>query len=302
MAGLACAGRLVACGSSVTLFDKGRGAGGRMATRRLTTSVGEVGFDHGAQYLTARDPGFQALVEDWAKLGVVAPWAAAGQDAWVGTPAMNAPIKVLADGSDVRWQAKVDALVPVDGGWQLAGEGIEGERYNAIVLAMPAEQAAVLLERVEPKLAQPAAATVSAPCWTVMAAFRERRPVEADLLREVGVIGLAARNSAKPGRGGTEAWVLQAGPDWSREHLEQSAESVVAALLEQFAEGTGIDRGDLVAASAHRWRYAKSGRLGKDMLWDTERRIGVCGDWLLGPRIESAWLSGDRLARAMVTA
>jgi renalase len=49
IAGLACAQRLQDGGCSVTLFDKGRGAGGRMATRRVTTPFGEIAFDHGAQ-------------------------------------------------------------------------------------------------------------------------------------------------------------------------------------------------------------------------------------------------------------
>lgn len=33
MAGLACAGALHAAGAAMTVFDKGRGAGGRLATR-----------------------------------------------------------------------------------------------------------------------------------------------------------------------------------------------------------------------------------------------------------------------------
>ena len=56
IAGLACAQRLLDGGYSVTLFDEGRGAGGRMATRRVITPVGETAFDHGAQYFKARDP------------------------------------------------------------------------------------------------------------------------------------------------------------------------------------------------------------------------------------------------------
>lgn len=52
----------------------------------------------------------------------------------------------------------------------------------------------------------------------------------------------------------------------------------------------------VVAASAHRWRYAKCGTLGQDALWDEDLRLGICGDWLLGPRVKAAWLSGQRLA------
>ncbi|WP_236024995.1 NAD(P)/FAD-dependent oxidoreductase [Arenibaculum pallidiluteum] len=70
IAGLACAGLLAGAGHHVVVFDKGRGPGGRMATRRM----GEVRFDHGAQYFTARDPRFAAAVQEWIREGAAAPW------------------------------------------------------------------------------------------------------------------------------------------------------------------------------------------------------------------------------------
>ena len=49
IAGLSCALRLQGGDHHVTLFDKGRGAGGRMSTRRVETPAGTAAFDHGAQ-------------------------------------------------------------------------------------------------------------------------------------------------------------------------------------------------------------------------------------------------------------
>lgn len=72
-----------------------------MSTRRLRTSLGEVTIDHGAQYFTARDPGFKQLVDTWSNLEIAAPWTAAGPDAWVGTPGMSAIIKQMASAHKV---------------------------------------------------------------------------------------------------------------------------------------------------------------------------------------------------------
>ncbi len=96
MAGLSCAQALRHQGHNVIVFDKGRGPGGRMSTRHVGTPLGEAAFDHGAQYLTARDPAFLAQVDRWARVGHVARWSPAGVDAWVGTPAMNEPIRAMA--------------------------------------------------------------------------------------------------------------------------------------------------------------------------------------------------------------
>jgi len=110
MAGLACAGPLARAGHRVTVIDKGRGPGGRMASRRAEVGGRTLAFDHGAQYFTARDPAFRAEVAAWEAAGVVARWDAAGAEAWVGTPGMNAPIRAMAEGLDVRWGVRAEVL------------------------------------------------------------------------------------------------------------------------------------------------------------------------------------------------
>ena len=299
MAGLSCATRLAALGHEVALFDKGRGPGGRMATRRVEADGTMLRFDHGAQYFTARDPRFVEQVARWEREGVVARWDAAGADTWVGTPAMNAPIKAMAGRHDVQFGTRIEQLLRDGDGWQLDGAGAPDRRFDAVVVALPAEQAGPLLQQHAGAMGDLADATSSAPCWTVMAAFEQRLPSEQDSIRHHGAIGWAARNNAKPGRGSAECWVVQASPDWSRTHLEDEATAVETALLDQLAGAIGAPLPPRLAISAHRWRFARSGSAGEEALWDAQQRIGVCGDWLLGPRVEAAYLSGLLLAETV---
>lgn len=299
MAGLSCATRLAALGHEVALFDKGRGPGGRMATRRVEAGGTLLRFDHGAQYFTARDPRFVEQVARWEREGVVARWDAAGEDAWVGTPAMNAPIKAMAGRHDVQFGTRIEQLLRDGDGWQLDGEGAPDRRFDAVVVALPAEQAGPLLQQHASAMGDLADTTRSAPCWTIMAAFEQRLSSEQDSIRHHGAIGWAARNNAKPGRGSAECWVVQASPDWSREHLEDEATAVETALLDQLADAIGGPLPPRLAISAHRWRFARSDSAGEEALWDAQQRIGVCGDWLLGPRVEAAYLSGLILAETV---
>lgn len=301
IAGLSCADALVAAGHELVLFDKGRGPGGRMSARRVVAGKRTVTFDHGAQYFTARDPAFVRQVEAWAAEGVAARWPAAGDDAWVGTPAMNAPVVALAARHDVRWETRIDALVRGADGWTLTGSA--AGVFDAVVIATPAEQAVALLAPHDRSLAAVAAASHSAPCWTAMAAFDARLEIGDDILRDKGAIGWAARNSAKAGREGPEAWVIQASPDWSVAHLEDAREDVAAALLALFAALAGVPLPTPISLTAHRWRYARSAPAGvsEQVLWAPGARIGVCGDWLVAPRVEAAWLSGLRLVASIAT-
>ncbi|MCJ2012412.1 NAD(P)/FAD-dependent oxidoreductase [Methylobacterium sp. J-076] len=299
MAGLACARALEDAGHRTALFDKGRKAGGRMSCREGTSPAGPVAFDHGAQYMTGRDPAFLAQLAAWRAAGLVAPWPAAGPEAWVGVPGMNAPLLALGRDLPVRWGTRVEALVREEAGWRLTGEGLDEGGFRAVLTAIPAEQTATLLRDCAPDFAGIAGRTPSAPCWTAMAAFPARLPIGGDVLRTEGAVAWAARNSAKPDRPATEAWVIQASPGWSRTHLEREAPPVADALLAEFFAAAGIAATAPSALTAHRWRYAKSGAAERATMWDPERGIGACGDWLTGPRVENAWLSGRRLAEAV---
>lgn len=294
IAGLSCAEMLQAAGHTVLLFDKARGAGGRMATRRVASQSGEIAFDHGAQYFTARDPRFAATVAEWQASGIVASWPIAGDDAWVGVPGMNAVAKALAQSLTVQRDSRVDALRRVGCSWFL--DPVADDPFDAVIVATPAEQAVPLLVAHDPAMAAVAQGCRSAPCWTVMVAFADRIAVAADIIRDAGIIGWAARNTAKPGRDPAEAWVIQATAEWSRDHLEDDESSVVDALLAALAAQAAQALPEPFVRIGHRWRYARVTAARHGSLWNEATRIGVVGDWLLGPRIESAWLSGRLLA------
>ena len=301
ISGLACAERLVAAGHDVRLFDKARGPGGRMSTRRIELDQGTVAFDHGAQYFTARDPDFVAKVADWANQGVVARWPAAGPDAWVGLPAMNAPVAHLARQLAVEFSSHVMSLSRDAAGWHVTMQG--GDRhgpFDAAIVALPAEQAAAFLGAHDLAMASLAMAVRSQPCWTMLAAFDGPLPIRADVIRRSGVLAWAARNGTKPGRAPGEAWVVQAEGTWSTAHLEQPAEQVAQTMLKALTAVSGdAPRPALRHVSAHRWRYAMVRSAEQGALWNKALRLGACGDWLLGPRVELAWQSGRQLAQVI---
>lgn len=299
MAGLACAEQLTRKGHAVRLFDKGRGPGGRMASRRAQMDGETLQFDHGAQYFTARDQRFQRQVKEWQAEGVVAPWTEASDGAWVGTPAMNAPVRAMAEQADVTFGTRISSIRAVGTVWRLEGEGAPDEAFEAVISAVPAEQVGALLGPHVPPITQLAEATVSHPCWTVMVCFAER-PDLTDTVCRAGPIGWAARNASKPGRSTAECWVVQGTPEWSRLHLEKEKSLVAAVLLDALREQAGGMLPPVRHVDAHRWRYAMSGNAGKGAMWDAETRLGACGDWLHGPRVENAWLSGWELARKMI--
>lgn len=298
MAGLAAARRLEDAGIGCTVIEKSRGLGGRMATRR----VDGLQFDHGAQYFTARGPRFQARVAEWQRRGAVTQWM---PGRWVGTPGMTAPARSLAEGLSVIRGGPTTALEGNPGRWSPAvdpgcGGLVESERFDGVILAIPAPQVMPLaasagvhfpeLERVR-----------YAPCLTLMLALEHATDVrEPALIPAAGPVAWIARNSTKPGRTGSrEILVAHANPEWSRQHIDAHPEYLGEALLGALRPHIGSARP--VYRSVHRWLYARvEETAGVPFLWDSVRKIGACGDWAAGPRVEAAFDSGEALAVAVL--
>lgn len=302
MAGLSCADALKHAGIHVSLFEKGRGPGGRMSSRRIETPLGSAVFDFGAQYFTARDDAFAAQVRTWEANGVVARWPEARPDAYVGVPTMNTILRHTTEGHNVSFNSLVKGLKRHGDKWLLICEGHDQTEYDGVVLALPAEQTAPILTLHDFELGKAALFARSQPCWTGMFAFAEPLAHAKGIVRNGGIIAWAARDNAKPGRSGPERWVVQAGPQWSASHLELAPEHIGPHLLAALSEEIGAPVAEPIAQSIHRWRYGLSAGTGQGSLWNVDLRLGACGDWLIGPSMEAAWVSGHRLARRMAPA
>ena len=295
IAGLACAERLAGQGIAVALFDKGRRPGGRLSTLHLP----DRSWDYGAQYFTVRDPRFARAVAPLQSAGRIAPWLAGPAGALVGVPGMASLVEALGAPHRIAFATRIDAIQREDDGWWAEGEGTGFGPFDALVVALPAEQAAPLLAIHDLALAREAVATRSLPCWAVMAGFDRRLEGLPDYLRNRGAIAWAARNASKPGRPPAECWVIQATHPWSQRHLEAEPAVVAQRLLDELrALGPAVP--DPAFLKAHRWRFALATGSHDAPLWNPAIGLGACGDWRAGPRIEDAWLSGTALADRMI--
>ena len=182
--------------ADITVFEKSRGVGGRMATRYDA----DFEFDHGAQFFTARSPEFQQFLRPLIDAGVVANWPASfvelrgntvtaarrWDDAYphfVGTPRMNAIGKHLARGLDVRLQTRVGAIEKSAQGWQLRGDSqAKLGLFDWVVLTAPAAQAAALGGGIRNLDAASAASSMRA-CFALLMGFEDQLALDWDAAR-----------------------------------------------------------------------------------------------------------------------
>lgn len=296
IAGLTCARRLTEAGLSPVVFDKGRGIGGRVATRR----IGDGGqFDHGARHLSASDPAFQSVLEGALAAGAIAPWQVpGGPDVFVGTPGMTAFAKYLGAGADIRQNTELRAVTRTGAFWSLEAEEHLGD-FDLLVCTAPTPQTSQLVGRF---LDPGALARVRYDACLTLMAVLAKRPGLPDAVADPGDgIAWIAREASKPGRGPAECWTVQATPVFSTDHLESSKDQIAAAMLDRFLPLAGLTPDEVIHAAGHRWRYGLvANPLGAPFLAAEDGTLYAGGDWCLGPCVEHAWASGHAIAEALL--
>jgi predicted NAD/FAD-dependent oxidoreductase len=311
-AGLSAAGAL-AGRHDVVVIDKGRGLGGRMATRR----IGEATFDHGAQFFTTHTERFAEVVAGWEATGVAEPWfrsrvgpagvaADDGHTRFRGVSTMTAIARHLGRGLDVRCSVRATALEVVDDGWILRTHADGDLHADAMVLTAPVSQTLALLGAGGVPLAptdQEALAAIGYdPCLTALVplAGPGGLPEPGAVAPDDGPIDWMADNQAK-GISAAPGVTIHATAAFSVARLDAPDELVIGELLA--AAALGVDPLPDVA-QVHRWRYAKPTVLHPERCLAAAGLppLVVAGDAFGGAKVEGAVLSGLAAATATATA
>ena len=328
MAGASCAHLLASAGWAVQVFDKSRGVGGRMSTRRLdwmdaSGATHPASFDHGAPCFSAHSADFAGFVAQAAGDGLLTRWTPrmapssylplGTPDLWLPTPDMPALCRSLLAGVPLRTGCAIDALRRDENGWRVeSGSTTVDQGFAAVVVAIPPAQAAALLQDHQAAWAQQAQTQKMLPGWALMAVTDEATTPSADAQAwdlawpSSGPLAWVIRDDAKPGRKqqpGLAHWVAHATVDWSQTHLEAPAAEVEAALKQALAQQLGRQP-HWHYSTVHRWRYASVPRASNASTpsshrWDAASGLGACGDALGGAGVEGAWASARALAAAI---
>lgn len=333
IAGLACARSLAGENHEVVVYEASPQPGGRIAAHRFahpgaaspgpSPSPSPVTADHGARAFSVRFARFTQEAERWTAMGVAARWMpslvsiteagvaiaqAGGPARFVGTPDMTAPMRLLADELtgrvEFRFGTPVRSIHHLSDDWVVTdGEG-GTDSFDAVATAVPAPQAVGLLTEVA-HLHTAAARVPMSPAWSVAVRFADRLPIAYDAARvslggrhpSAGVLDWIDRESSKPGRPDDEVWVLHSSGQFAREHIHADPADAGDAMLDAFFAAVGVGPVEPIARHARLWKSAfPVAPLCDGCLYDESLRIGACGDWCMGARVEGAYLSGLAMA------
>ncbi|MGE0103338.1 MAG: NAD(P)/FAD-dependent oxidoreductase [Blastocatellales bacterium] len=310
ISGLLAARELERQGIRVTVIDKGRRAGGRMATRRIDDAT----CDHGAQFFTVRSPRFQAIVDELLAKGIVEEWARGfadhsgevagdGHPRYRGIGGMNAVPGYLSSGIDVRCSTRVVSLNVSDGRWIARDEGGADYIADALIMTPPAPQSVALLDSGNALLPMPARRILEEitydPCLALMALTSSSIPDPGGIRFDSGPISWMADNSRKGISPTVPSITIHASPEFSRTHWDTPPEDVAIMLFEAAEKFINSEIGTY---QLHRWRYSQPVDVYPEpcLAVDGAPPLIFAGDAFGGPKVEGAAISGMEAAQKVV--
>jgi len=306
IAGLVAGRSLHARGRSVLIVDKGRGVGGRLATRGFEGGR----FDYGAQFFTVRNPAFRPLVDEWLAAGIVTPWSEGfvlpdgklkntGEVHYRGAGGMSMIAQHLANNLDVRSQIEVTAIGIEKGIWKVLDAIGNVFMGKALILTPPVPQSLALLNAGNVPLGKSVQGELSRftynRCIAVMAILHgpSRIPSPGGIWFSGEPMAWVADNTQKGICAEADAGssiTMHAGPDFSRAHWDDAIRTA-GFLLQKAAPWLGAR---VKHFQTHRWKFSQPTHIHDEPVLSVRcpAQLAFAGDAFGGPRVEGAALSG----------
>ncbi len=300
----------------VSFFDKSRGMGGRMSSRKIEN----IRFDHGANCFGAvKSDAFKNFISDFLEQGFVCEWQGdfvfynkktdefnshEAKERLVAKSQSNSLIKELIaskSNKETNLHTKISVVKKSaldDKKWILIDENNkEFDDFDIVISSAPAPQTIDIFPKDFEFLSHLKKVEYFAT-FALMISFDQKANFKySHIAVKNSDISRIAYENSKPGRDfDKDCFLIHSSNQFSEDNLESDKEEVAKKLLEEFFKITKIENKAKIESN-HRWLYANPKQnYDFDLLFDKKLMIGVIGDYVKGSRVEMAFESGKDMA------
>ena len=292
---------------SVVIFDKARGPGGRSSNRRYKK---KLSFDHGLQYFSPKSYEFKKFIKDLNRKNVLKEWVGQHLDftfekkestnKYIGKKGNNDICKYLTKKIKINYNSTVTNIKFNSKYWIITLNNKEKVFFKYLVLTCPFPQLKILASKYLKKNILNLKVSML-PNITVMAAYNRYKKLPIGSIKfNDEIIGWAANENTKNRfKTNQSLWTIQCTEVFSKKIInlyKKDKNKYQSVILKKFENLLGYQSKRIVFKSIHGWKYSyNKTKTPFKSLWSNKEKLGVCGDWLIGPKAEDSWLSARNL-------
>lgn len=315
-------------GHEVTVLEKSRGFGGRMATRYAGDNL-EIKLDHGLSYFSANSSEFQKFTTELLEKNLIKRWGDSfamydGMQIYEKDPnpqnsatftavdGMNSIGKYLSRWVDVRTETNVGGLTYIGSNrrkkrpWMINLTNGSTFEADAVIIATPAPQAYGILqtsvdETNALKLIREIDEVHYSPSYSLMAGYGNRETPEWEgIICKKSIINFIANESSKKNNGAECSLVIQASADFTAANRKTDPEMVKRQLLDELRKITNDWAEEPKWTQLHFWKFSRAMHWLSRPYFELEFEdapLALIGDYFEGNKVEHAYRSGYLLAQ-----
>ncbi len=291
---------------SVEVFDKAKGSGGRACNKKIKKNLS---FDHGTQYISPSTASFKKFVSKLKREKILKTWdgkhldltfkKTESKEKLIGVNGNNAISKFHLKRIKQSYNSPVKTINFNKFFWEITFKNNKKVTARSVIITCPFPQLKKLAKKFIIKKFLNLNVRMK-PNITTMIAIRSRNQVPISSIKfDDSILAWAANeNSKKRFLSSQSLWTLQSTVNWAKKKINiyKKSPKVENDLIKRFFEYSGYKKNNIIFKKTHGWKYSyNSNSTIYKSYWDKNLRIGVCADWLIGPKVESAWLSANDL-------
>jgi predicted NAD/FAD-dependent oxidoreductase len=281
---------------NIKLFDKSRGLGGRLATRRSNDGK----FDHGIQYIKLDNISNLPQIKSLKDNNILKESVVSGL--FIGNDGMTSIAKFLAKDLIISKEFKLISLSKEENSIIMDFENGETIRTDSIILSSPIKQSIEILEQSKITLNSKRLEEIMQleyhPSLILMVESENSINLSSDFYHEYpnGNFNSITDNFRKGVSKKENFYTLLCSHDFSEKNFEENYEHINSLLKDELDTIFGKD---YKIISNHKWRYSipknfytydDSINIGSDSF------IGLCGDIFTNGKFDGAIKSGFSIA------
>ena len=300
---------------SIDIFEKSRGVGGRMSTRKEYPFI----FDHGAQFFKIKTFDFMNFVSELFTKKIIQPWnfklayfnknnlkkikvIKKTDNFFVGVPNMDSIVKYLSKNCNVTLNTKIEKIIKKNNKWYLYDQNKKKcGQYDWVILSLPAKQSLDLItknasfygsiEKIKMK-----------SCFSLMVGINESLKLNYDAaLIENSDIAWLAVNDSKPGRMKKNSLLVNSSYDYAAKNINPTKEKILKHLINVTSNLIKYELLNTSVTKLHQWKYVEAENSPNENYFiDNNEKIGICGDWFIDSRVEGAFTSAKELSKEIL--
>ena len=292
---------------TIQVIDKAKGVGGRASNRRYNKSLS---FDHGLQFISPKKKEFQKFISELEIKKILKKWQGLHLDLlsskenlkskYIGKNGNNDISKYLLKKTKIFLSSEVVDISNNLGYWTILLSNNNKIFSKNLILTCPFPQVKFLAKKYLTKKVNNLNVKMQ-PNITVMCAFNNSKKINISSIKfKDNIISWASNENSKKRFNSTlNLWTIQCNLNWSKKNInlyKGQRKTLIKKVIKRFFTLTGLNDSKIIYSKIHGWKYAYNFKhTSVKSYWSKKNRLGVCGDWFLGPKVENSWSSATDL-------